>query len=347
MTSQIVHEDIERILSAELPWERLGGARVLVTGAAGFLPSYLVETLVGLNDRRPGFGVEVVGLVRNRSRAEDRFAHLLGRSDFDLLAGDASAPLVDGPVDLIIHAASQASPRYYGVDPVGTIAPNVIGTHNLLRLAHERSASLMYFSSGEVYGQVPSEQVPTTESGYGYLDPVDVRSCYGEGKRAGEALCVAWNAQYGVPAYIVRPFHTYGPGMRLDDGRVFADFVADIVRDQDIVMRSDGSARRAFCYVADATEGFLTVLLRGDCAQPYNVGNEDAETSIAELADTLVGLFPEKGLSVVRAERPAGDVYMQSPISRNAPDTSRLRSLGWRPSFDIAEGFTRTIRSFQ
>ena len=145
--------------------------------------------------------------------------------------------------------------------------------------------------------------MPTRETEYGYLDPATVRACYGESKRMGETLCVAYHAQYGVPAKIVRPFHTYGPGMDLSDGRVFADFVADLVARRDLVMKSDGRAQRAFCYLADATVGFFTVLLRGEAGAAYNVGNPDAEVSILELARTLANLFPERGVRVVEAGR--------------------------------------------
>ena len=161
----------------------------------------------------------------------------------------------------------------------------------------------------------------------------------------GETMCVAWAQQHGVPAKIVRPFHTYGPGMRLDNGRVFADFVADIVQGRDIVLKSDRSTIRAFCYLADATLGFFTVLLRGAVGQAYNIGSPE-EISIFDLARLLVASFPEKGLSVVRdaGVRPPG--YLQSPIVRNCPDITKAQGLGWAPTTSVQAGFIRTVRSF-
>jgi len=175
---------------------------------------------------------------------------------------------------------------------------------------------------------------------------MSVRSCYAESKRAGETMCVCWQHQYGVPAKIVRPFHTYGPGMRPDDGRVFADFVSDVVNARDIQMKSDGAARRTYCYVADATSAFFAVLLNGQSGQAYNVGNPDAEVSVLELARILVGLDPKKGLRVVRRSRPPGDEYVPSAVQRVRPDISKVRALGWAPTTGIEEGFGRTIRSF-
>jgi nucleoside-diphosphate-sugar epimerase len=343
----IIEEDLRQIAAADLPWALLAGKTVLVTGANGFLPAYMVETLLYRNEHAAGPATQVIGLVRNRARAEARFAAYRGRPDLRLLVQDVCEPVVLAePVHCIIHAASQASPKYYGRDPVGTLGPNVLGTHHLLGLAAAQHVeAFLFFSSGEVYGQVAPERIPTREQDYGWLDPADVRSCYGESKRMGETMCVAWAQQYGVPAKIVRPFHTYGPGMRLDDGRVFADFVADIVQGRDIVLKSDGSAIRAFCYLADATRGFFAVLLNGATGQAYNIGSPE-EISILELARLLVDSFPEKGLRVVRdaGVRPPG--YLQSPVTRNCPDITKARGLGWTPTTAVQAGFIRTVRSF-
>jgi nucleoside-diphosphate-sugar epimerase len=162
----------------------------------------------------------------------------------------------------------------------------------------------------------------------------------------GENMCVSWFHQYNIPTKIVRPFHTYGPGLSLDDGRVYADFVADIVNNRDIIMKSDGSARRAFCYLTDAVQGFLTILLKGENGQAYNLGNPQGEISILELAVKLVDLFPEKGLKVLRQPIHDNPDYIPSQISRNCPDISKLLALGWQPQTSIEEGFKRTIGSF-
>lgn len=344
----IVDEDLAAILAAPVDWSRLDGASVLVTGAAGFLPAYMVETILARNERCSGPPTRVLGLVRSLNRARLRFAAYTRRSDLELIEHDVATQLHKiGKVDFVVHAASQASPKFYRTDPVGTISANTLGTEHMLRLAlHARVTGFLFFSSGDVYGPFPAH-TPTSERDYGPVDCLDVRSCYGESKRMGENLCVAFHHQHGVPATIVRPFHTYGPGMRLDDGRVFADFVADVVHRRPIVLKSDGAATRAFCYLSDAAAGFFKVLLEGQAGQAYNIGNDLAECSIAELAELLVQLFPERGLAVIRRERSADDPYIPSRLERSCPDISLARRLGWNPLVGPADGFLRTVRSFE
>lgn len=336
-------EDIARVLAADLPFEEFDGRTILFAGANGFLPAAMVETLLTLAQAGKAPRLKVIALVRSRENALRRFAAHLGHPALSIRVADVCEPLdVEGPVDMIVHAASQASPRYYGVDPVGTALPNVVGTNNLLDLARrKKSARFLYFSSSEVYGAVDSRREPIGETSFGALDPATVRACYAESKRLGETLCVAYGAQHGIDSVIARPFHTYGPGMRLDDGRVFADFVRDIVEGRDIVLNSDGSAERAFCYLADATQAFFALLLKGERLRAYNVGNALAVTSIRDLASTLVGLYPERGLSARFAQPRPG--YIPSAVARSAPDTARLEALGWRPQTGVADGFRRTI----
>ena len=343
---RIVAEDISKVISSCSSLEEMSGKTVLITGASGMLPSAMVDTLLSLN-RDQNRGIKIIGLVRNITKAQRRFdLELHQRFGLQLIAHDVSVPLeINQHVDYIIHAASQASPKYYGVDPVGTIAPNVFGTKWLLDLAVKHKATFLFFSSGEVYGKLPEEVMPVTESTYGHLDPMNVRSCYGESKRLAETLCVSYHKQYGAKVRIVRPFHTYGPGMPLDDGRVFADFVSDIVNRRDIQLASDGSALRPYCYLSDATSAFFKVLLKGSDAEAYNVGNPDAEISVKELADTLVSLFPERGLSVKFVGQKTN--YMVSPISRMVPSIEKISNLGWKPTITIKEGFKRTIQSYE
>lgn len=343
MRNKIITEDLAHIVeNSNLPWSELEGQTVLVSGASGFLPAYMVETLLYLNEKSGKAKTKVIGLVRNRERALARFEYYKNRDDFELLVQDVCDTVsLETNVDYIVHAASQASPKYYAGDPVGTLSPNVLGTHNLLSLArHKGVEGFLFFSSGAVYGRVHPSKMPIREDAYGYADPLDVRSCYAESKRMGETMCASWFRQYGVPAKIVRPFHTYGPGMRFDDGRVFADFVADIVHGRDIVIKSDGSASRPFCYLSDAVAGFFAVLLKGEPGEAYNVGNDRAEISIRGLAELLVALFPEKRLKV-RIEG-----YQETPVIRVCPDISRIRELGWEPMISLEQGFLRTVRSY-
>jgi nucleoside-diphosphate-sugar epimerase len=338
-------EDIGKILRTELPWDRFGGKRILITGASGFLPGYFVETLLAL--KNAGHGVkEVVGLVRNLPKAERRFCHHATRKDFSLYQHDLSGPLnYEGRFDYILHAASQASPLFYSVDPVGTILPNVLGTYHLLERARTDGCDgFLFVSSGEVYG-INQHGEPVDEGHYGPLNPTAVRSCYGEGKRMGENLCVCMHHQYGVPVYIGRLAHTYGPGLAVDDGRVFADFLNDIVAKRDIVVKSDGSARRPFCYVSDAIAAYFTILLKGEIARPYNVGNDEAFVSISELAEILIAAFPERKIKATFVPTNVSATYVKSPDPGAPFIVDALRVLGWTPKIGIAEGFRRTVDS--
>jgi UDP-glucuronate decarboxylase len=335
-------EDIAQILSANLPWGDFDGKTILIAGANGFLPAAMVETLLALA-LRSAPRLKVVALARSRENALRRFAAHLGHPALSIKIADVSQPVeIDGPVDMIVHAASQASPRFYGVDPVGTALPNVVGAHHLLELARRKGASrFLYFSSSEVYGSLDSRRGPIVETDFGALDPVALRACYAESKRMGETLCISYGAQYGIDCVIARPFHTYGPGMRLDDGRVFADFVRDVVAGRNIVLNSDGAAERAFCYLADATQAFFTLLLKGEKSCAYNVGNSRAVISIRDLAALLTEFDPERRLSATFAA--PRDGYIVSRVARSAPDTARLEKLGWRPQTSVEAGFRRTI----
>lgn len=344
----VVLEDLKKIVSANISWEKLAGKTVLITGANGFLPAYCVKTLLFLNDEKRFAPIKVIALVRNKVNAENRFKHFHDRNDFEIIVQDVTEKLdIEENIHFIIHAASQASPKYYGVDPVGTLAANTIGTFNLLTLAKEKKIEgFLYFSSGEVYGQVEPQNVPTKENQYGFIDISDVRACYSESKRMGEVMCVSFCKQYNLDAKIVRPFHTYGPGIDLKDGRVYADFISNILLNEDIVLKSKGDAQRAFCYISDATIGFFTVLLNGLAGEAYNIGNPLEEISIYDLAVKLISLFPEKGINVHIGQQNNKN-YLASKIYRNSPSIDKANALGWFPSVSVEEGFYKTIKSYE
>lgn len=347
MINPVIEEDLQYILSSKLPWESFFGKTIVISGASGLLPSYLVETLLYLNSKKLGPPVKIVGIVRNKEKARKRFRCYESRDDLILLNQDVCNPIIyNEPIHFVVHAASQASPKYYGIDPVGTLNANLIGTMRLLEIAKNNPVeSFLLFSSGEVYGQLPDFKLRIGEKDYGYLDPTDIRSCYAESKRMAENMCNCWSYQFGIPVKIVRPFHTYGPLMREDDGRVFADFVFDILNSRDITLKSDGSAKRVFCYISDATIGFFLVLLKGEIRQAYNVAGEE-EISILELANILVNMFPEKHLKVKFIPRNNDNKYLESPIKFQSPDVSKINNIGWKKNYSIKEGFYRTVRSY-
>lgn len=339
----VITEDLETIISRPEDWRRFAGRHVFVAGATSFLAAYLVEFFALLSERWPEQPVVIHALARHPEKLAARFPHLLGQPWFHPIYQDVCDPLPNlAEVDFIVHAASAGSPKHYLSDPIGTTRSNVLGMLNLLELARRTGARLLFMSSGAVYGHGESDR-PIGERDFGALDPLDVSACYGEGKRVAETLCGDYHRQHGVESVIARISHTYGPGIALDDGRSFADFIADALVGRDIVLNSDGSGSRPFCYVADATTAFLILLLRGEGGNAYNVGL-DQETTILELAKMIAGLSPTAGLTV---RHPPPNPERQALFRVGGHfDLAKMEKLGWRPTTLPEAGFGRTLRYF-
>jgi nucleoside-diphosphate-sugar epimerase len=348
INNKIILEDIETIINSGIDWKRFDEKTVLISGANGFLAAYMVETMCFLQLKGIVKSIRILALVRNIEKAKKRFSQYAKFANLFFIVQDVCDPIkINEKVDFIIHAASQASPKFYGIDPVGTLSANVLGTINLLKFAQTQTVeSFLYFSSSEVYGVVDESIIPTKENEFGTLDPTDVRSCYAESKRMGENICVSYFYQHSIPTKIVRPFHTYGPGMDLNDGRVYADFVSNILGNKDIIMKSDGLAMRAFCYLTDAAIGFFKVLLDGKNGEAYNVGNPNCESSIVDLAQLLVNMFPKKNLQLIKTEQ-TNNNYIKSMVLRNSPEISKMNKLGWFPKTNLKDGFYRTVHSYE
>jgi UDP-glucuronate decarboxylase len=344
-TAPVVAADLAEITARDLPWDDLGGTTVLVTGASGMLPSYVARTLLALNDRRHT-GITVLGLVRNEAKARTLLADVVDRPDFRLVVQDVSLPLPwDGPIDYVIHGASAARPALHSADPVGTIRANILGTLNLLELGvakHSRGFVLM--SSAEVYGHQPPGTELIDEDSYGGFDILNPRACYSEGKRAAETLCAVYQAQHGLAARIARFGHIYGPGMALDDGRVQADFAANVVNGTDIVLNSAGTAVRTYTYVADAVAGLFYALLRGDDTA-YNIADPGGLVSIRELARLFTEVRPERGLRLVFSN--AADERAYSAAAAQGLSSARLAALGWHADVDLPTGLNRMVTALE
>ena len=343
----IVWEDINKIVSDFKFWEFFLNKRVIITGASGLLASYLVRTLLRANDCME-LNLKVTGLIRTEPTAGSRLMPWINHPNLYLVYGNAESYPYDSldPHSIIIHAASLASPRTYSVDPVGTLLPNSVGTFQLCEQARKwKSSRFLYFSTGEVYGVNSKEEL--SEIDFGYLDPNTVRSCYAESKRMGETTCIAYAHQHGVHTTSVRIFHTYGPQMNLEDGRVFADFVRDALNGKPIALASSGSAKRCFCYIADAVTAFLLLIVKGVAGGAYNLANPNAEISILDLG-WLIGSLVEPNLPVVSVDPSiAKPDYVGSPVLRSLPSILRLKTLGWQPDTSLKTGFTRTLLSYQ
>lgn len=347
MINKIIFEDCQNLYQEKImDWSRLKDTTILVTGACGMLPAYLIWMFIYLNEYE-NFQIQINALCRDAGRASEVFREYVEKDYFHLRTMDVSEEIcIDGELDYIIHAASPSGSQYFGLDPVGVITPNVLGTRNTLELAREKGVrGYLYFSSGEVYGMLEKEVICEEDSGY--LDPMNVRSCYAGSKRLGETYCKAYSHQYGVRAMVVRPCHTYGPTVNLGrDARVFSGFVSNVLKGEDLLIKSDGLAVRNFCYLYDAALAYFKVLLDGAAGEAYNVSNPECQISIRGLAEILAGLYPGKGLRIVYANH--DDVYLEDPNKKQSLiSIEKLQGLGWNPKYSLAEGFRRTIESLR
>ncbi|TVQ96960.1 MAG: SDR family oxidoreductase [Deltaproteobacteria bacterium] len=304
--------------------------RTLVTGGAGFLGSHLCEKLVDA-------GHDVLCLDNYFTGSKDNVAHLLDRTNFELLRHDITQPILL-EVDRIHHLACPASPVHYQHNPVKTVKTSVMGTIHMLGLAKRVKARMLLASTSEVYGD--PQQHPQTEEYWGNVNPIGLRACYDEGKRVAETLCFDYHRQNGVDIRVVRIFNTYGPRMHPNDGRVVSNFIVQALDGEDITVYGDGSQTRSFCYVDDLVRGLLAMMDQDDHPGPVNLGNP-VEFTIRELAEKII----EKtgSTSRIRFEPLPSD----DPVRRQPDITRARRTCGWEPVVELDEGLDRTIAWFR
>ena len=337
-------EDVLEVANDDMDWERLNDKKILITGAGGFISFYLVAALLLRNDMN-GSGMQVIGLIRNKERALSKFGRLAERDDLVLVEQDVCENFdIDIKADYVIHAASQASAWHFENDPVGTIRANLVGTDYALQYAKKTGAVFMLISSLKVYGNVTDGSKELLEETQGFVDPDNYKNCYAIGKRAAETLSASYSKQYGMSVKIVRPSYIYGAAS-LDDDRVWAQFIANVIRGQNILLKSNGAAYRSFCYVSDTVRAVLRVMLEGEDMQPYNIASEIGNTTIRGFAKKAVEAFPEKGLSLSFANKedeaePIIDYTKQTPEIMNS---DKLEALGWKANVDISEGIKRAV----
>ena len=329
-------KDILYIFKADLPWDKLSGCNILVTGATGLIGGCLVEALM----MNPNRNYHVYASGRNEERARKRFAEFAEVKAFHFIQHDVMLPLQsDVDFDYIIHAASNASPNFFTQKPVEVIKSNIDGVANLMEygLTHGMKRFL-YVSSGEVYGEGDGRIF--TEDYSGYVNPTSPRSCYPSSKRAAETLCVSYAAEYSADVVIARPCHTYGPHFTEQDNRVYAQFIRNVLRGKDIVMKSTGEQFRSWCYVVDCASALLYILLKGESGKAYNIADEKSNICIRELAETIAEIGEKK---VVIDVPDADEKRGYNPVMKSVYSTERLEAMGWSARFDIREGLKHTI----
>lgn len=338
-----VQKDLSEIVDSNIDWKQFNNKSVLVTGINGMLATYLVFTLIYLV-REKGYAIHIIGLTRNLDKTKKIYGSLLEDEHLIIIIGDVQKQVQhDGPIDFIFHFAGNASPYFINHDPVDILKSNLLGTFNVMEMAREKKAKVLFASTREVYGEVKAESL--TETSFGKLDPMDNRSCYPESKRASESIIRSYFLQHGVKSVIARIAHSYGPGMKIEnDGRVMADFIGNAVRKEDIILKSSGEAVRSFLYLSDAVRGLFLLMLKGKDGEAYNLSNEKEPQPIFQIAQMICSIAGN-GIRVVFANERPTEGYCKYP--RVALDNSKIEELGFEPQVYLKKGLLRTILSFQ
>lgn len=329
-------DDIRTVAELYLPWEKLDGCNILITGATGLIGSCLVAVLMARKNKN----YNVYALGRNAVRANKRFKKYANDAHFYFVEHDVTQPLSgDTTFQYIIHAGSNASPNFFSTKPVEVLKSNTVGVINLLDYGVGHGLKrFLFVSSGEVYGEGDGRVF--TEEYSGYVDCTLPRSCYPTGKRAAESLCASYGAEYGIEAVIARPCHTYGPEFTEMDNRVYAEFIRNVLAKEDIVMKSNGAQYRSWCYVVDCVSALLHILLKGEAGKAYNIADDISNVTIKELASMIAEIGGQKVIMQLPTDAEKAGF---NPVTKSVYSTERLKSLGWKCVATMQENMKSTI----
>jgi UDP-glucuronate decarboxylase len=334
-------EDLKATINSLTSLEYLKGNKILITGASGLIGSFLVDTLMFYNEQTAG-NIHIYAMGRDRTSLEKRFRTHCQKENFHFVQHDVNS-ILEGNLffDYIIYAASNAYPRLFAADPVGTIMGNVLGVYNLFEYARKNGIKrFLYISSGEVYGQGTEGISEFSESFSGYIDNTDPRSCYPNAKRTAETLCVSYTKQFNVDAVIARPCHIYGPTATPNDNRATAQFINNALAGKDIVMKSLGTQLRSYCYVADCVSAILTILSHGQTGNAYNIANSHSNVTIREIAEIIAHISGKKVLFEIPNSAEQGSF---NPVTQSVLNVEKLECLGWKSKYNIQNGLQRTF----
>lgn len=349
MVNNIIQQDINEIIN-KIDNSRFSGKTILLTGGGGFLGTYFVHYFTILNDRKLLKEPCKLCLVENFIRGvPDWFDSIRGREDVQIIEGDINKPLDLPKSDFVIHAATIASPTYYRLHPIETMDANVIGLRNLLDFVKENPCeSFLFFSTSEIYGDPDPENIPTKETYRGNVSCTGPRACYDESKRYGETLCVNFHQQHNIPIKVARPFNNYGPGLRLEDKRVIPDFFSNILNDNKIEILSDGHVTRTFCYISDAIAGYLQILLSEHNGEAFNIGTENPEITMLDLAKTISKIVKGNDEFEYEHKVSADKNYLTDNPQKRCPDLTKSKTmLGYNPQVTLEDGLTRIYNYYK
>lgn len=339
-------KDLENIICDEtIPWHRLDKKSVIISGATGLIGRTITDAMLTYcRDRNSSTRITI--LVRDPEKARRFFGE--NNSCLNIIKWDIKEiPAVGGPVDYIVHCASQTSSRGFVEQPVETIETSYLGTAHLLKLAKEKNVQgFVYLSTMETYG-TPQTDDKIDENYVGTIDALKVRNCYPESKRLCENLCVAYANEYQIPACIARLTQTFGPGVQSDDKRVFAEFARCAIDKQDIILHTKGETKRNYVYTADAVRAILLLLLCGEPAHAYNVANEGTYCSIYEMAEMVAKQIADEKIQVKCILAEDIEKMGYAPVLHMNLDTKKIQNLGWKPYVDLTEMFRRLVASFK
>ena len=336
-------EDVLRVAKKNLPWDKIAGSSIMVSGATGMIGTFLIDVIMYKNKNKDDFSCDIYALGRSEEKAKERFSGYWDDPRFHFVRCDInkSPDIGIDRIGYVFHAASNTHPVAYATDPIGTVTTNIIGTDNLLGFAAEHGCRRFVFaSSNEIYGENRGDTEFFDEAYCGYIDSNTLRAGYPESKRCGEALCQAYLKQKGLDVVIARFTRSYGPTVKLSDTKAITQFIKKAVSGEDIILKSEGNQYYSYTYVSDAVYGLLTVLLNGECGEAYNIADERSDITLRNLAELIGGYVGRKVIVEIPDEVEKAGF---SKATKARLDGSKLKKLGWEADYDIEIGIKRTI----